>query len=111
MRERLHEVTGVESVGGTNGALVSGATMQASFRIEGRAVEGGAAPPSLGGSTTDPFVNYTLVTPDFFRTLRVPVVRGREFTARDNLQAPPVVVINESMAGGTGRARTRSGSE
>jgi len=98
VRERLRSVPGVESVGGTNGALVSGATMQASFRIEGRPVEGGDAPAVLGGTTTDPFVNYTLVTPDFFKTLRVPVVRGREFTARDTLQAPPVVIINEAMA-------------
>jgi putative ABC transport system permease protein len=73
--------------------------MQASFRIEGRPTEGGANAPSVvGATTTDPSVNYTLVTPDFFKTLRVPVVRGREFTARDNLQAPPVVIINEAMA-------------
>jgi len=43
-------------------------------------------------------VNYSLVTPDFFKTIRVPVVRGREFTARDTREAPPVVIINEAMA-------------
>ena len=99
LRDRLRQVPGVESVGGTNAALVSGATMQASFRIEGRPVEGGADPlATIAATTTDPFVNYTLVTPDFFKTIRVPVVRGREFNARDNLEAPPVVIINEAMA-------------
>ena len=88
LRDRLREIPGVESVGGTNGALVSGATMQASFRIEGRPVEGGAGPAaSFAARTTDPFVNYALVTPDFFKTIRVPVVRGREFTARDTLDS------------------------
>ena len=99
LRDRLRQIPGVESVGGTNAGLVSGATMQASFRIEGRPMEGGADPAaSFAARTTDPFVNYSLVTPDFFKTIRVPVVRGREFTARDTREAPPVVIINEAMA-------------
>lgn len=99
VRERLQEIPGVESVGGTNALLVSGASLQAPFRIEGRPMEGGGAGPVAGfaARTTDPFVNYALVTPDFFKTLRVPVIRGREFTERDNRDAPPVAVINESM--------------
>ena len=99
LRDRLRQIPGVESVGGTNAGLVSGATMQASFRIEGRSMEGGADPAaSFAARTSDPFVNYSLVTPDFFKTIRVPVVRGREFTARDTREAPPVVIINEAMA-------------
>ena len=99
LRDRLRQIPGVESVGGTNAGLVSGATLQASFRIEGRPMEGGADPAaSFAARTTDPFVNYSLVTPDFFKTIRVPVVRGREFTARDTREAPPVVIINEAMA-------------
>ena len=99
LRDRLRQIPGVESVGGTNAGLVSGATLQASFRIEGRPMEGGADPAaSFAARTTDPFVNYSLVTPDFFNTIRVPVVRGREFTARDTREAPPVVIINEAMA-------------
>jgi putative ABC transport system permease protein len=39
------------------------------------------------------------VTPDYFRTMRIPVRRGRVFTASDNsLGAPPVVIANESFA-------------
>ncbi|MGH9630723.1 MAG: ADOP family duplicated permease, partial [Bryobacteraceae bacterium] len=39
------------------------------------------------------------ITPGYFRTLGIPVRRGREFTARDNIAgAPPVVIINESFA-------------
>ena len=100
VRERLREIPGVESVAGTNAPLVSGATMQAPFRIEGRPMEGGGPGPVAGfaARTTDPFVNYSLVTPDFFKTIRVPVTRGREFTARDNHDAPSVAIINEAMA-------------
>jgi putative ABC transport system permease protein len=95
VRDRLREIPGVESVGGTNSTIVAGATMQASFRIEGRPTEGGAVGTA---GTTDPFANYSLVTADFFKTLRVPVIRGREFTARDTRDTTPVAVINEALS-------------
>jgi putative ABC transport system permease protein len=99
LRDRLRQIPGVESAAGTNGGLVSGASIQAPFRIEGRPVAGGAGPVAgFAARTSDPFVNYALVTPDFFKTLRVPIVQGREFDVRDTLTSPPVVVINESMA-------------
>jgi putative ABC transport system permease protein len=39
-----------------------------------------------------------LVGPDFFRTLRIPLRRGRLFTSQDGGQAPPVAIISESLA-------------
>lgn len=39
-----------------------------------------------------------LVTPEFFRTLRIPLTQGRLLTAADKQGATPVVVISESMA-------------
>jgi putative ABC transport system permease protein len=38
------------------------------------------------------------VSPDYFSTLGIRIVRGRGFTARDDERAPSVVVINETMA-------------
>jgi putative ABC transport system permease protein len=38
------------------------------------------------------------INPEYFRTLEIRLLRGREFTARDTLSAPPVLIINESMA-------------
>ena len=38
------------------------------------------------------------VTPGYFRTLRIPLERGREFTAHDITGAVPVAIISESMA-------------
>lgn len=35
---------------------------------------------------------------DFFKTLRVPLLRGRQFNERDNISAPPVAIITESFA-------------
>ncbi|HEY1304645.1 MAG TPA: ABC transporter permease [Vicinamibacterales bacterium] len=99
VRDRLQQVPGVESVAGTNVEIVAGAVLQAPFRIEGRPIEGGVAPiAGLAIRTTEPFVNYSLVTSGFFKTIRVPVKQGREFTSRDTRESAPVAIINESMA-------------
>jgi predicted permease len=42
---------------------------------------------------------YTnIIVPGYFDTLRIPLVRGRDFTASDREGQPQVVVINEAMA-------------
>ena len=38
------------------------------------------------------------VSPNYFETLGVPVLRGRAFTTEDNSESPMVVVVNETMA-------------
>ncbi|MGH9850216.1 MAG: FtsX-like permease family protein, partial [Blastocatellia bacterium] len=35
---------------------------------------------------------------DYFRTLAIPLLKGRDFTPRDDLNAPPVLIINETLA-------------
>jgi putative ABC transport system permease protein len=38
------------------------------------------------------------ITPDYFRVLQIPLREGRFFDRRDSAEAPPVVIINETMA-------------
>ncbi len=45
-----------------------------------------------------PIVNYNLVSPEFFDTLGISVVRGRSFTAQETTAAARVAVVNESLA-------------
>ena len=42
--------------------------------------------------------HYQRVSPDYFRTLGIPVVKGRAFTAQDNSSVLPVLIINETVA-------------
>jgi predicted permease len=41
---------------------------------------------------------YNVVSPDYFRTLRISLLAGRDFDRRDDLSAPRVAIINETMA-------------
>ncbi len=60
-----------------------------SFDIQGRP----PVPPGEGKST-----NYYAVTTDYFKAMGISLLRGRLFTEQDNGKAPPVAIINETMA-------------
>lgn len=51
--------------------------------------------PSAGASA--PLVDHNVVSPDYFRTLRIPLIRGREFNPQDDEGAPGVVIVNEAL--------------
>ncbi len=44
------------------------------------------------------FVQYRTVTPDYFDTLRIPLLQGRTFTDDDLARAQPVAIISEALA-------------
>jgi predicted permease len=44
------------------------------------------------------FAGWTFVSPGYFEVFRIPLIRGRTFTDRDNGRAPPVIIINEALA-------------
>jgi hypothetical protein len=59
------------------------------FSIEGAPWESGKAMP---------FVLYASVSDDYFRTVGIPLRRGRTFAPTERKDTPPAVVISESMA-------------
>jgi putative ABC transport system permease protein len=88
VEERLRRVPGVELVGSINELpLFKGPTF--SFRVEGR--------PPLPIDRW-PAANYRNASPDYFRALSIPIVRGRAFESGDHAAAPLVVVINQAVA-------------
>src|SRR5258706_11468096 len=46
----------------------------------------------------EPVAAYQTITPDYLRAMRVALLRGRAFTARDDERAPRVAIINETFA-------------
>ncbi len=45
-----------------------------------------------------PFASFNQVSPDYFRTMGIQILNGREFTTQDMRNGQPVIVINEAMA-------------
>ncbi len=67
-----------------------------------RIVPGLETPVEVEGHVRGPaeasLVLYNVVSRDYFDCLRIGVVRGREFTARDDERSTPVAVVNETFA-------------
>src|ERR1700720_4724386 len=68
------------------------------------AVDGYQAPPE-----EQPIVEYNEVGPDYFTTLGIPLVTGRQFTRADNEKTALVAVVNETMAAQYWRGRNPIG--
>jgi putative ABC transport system permease protein len=45
-----------------------------------------------------PIIDIEAISPEWFKTMRVPMRGGRTFTSADNASAPPVAIVNESFA-------------
>jgi predicted permease len=59
-------------------------------------VPGGAAPPP--GGQWSPQIEWNIVEPGYFATLRTPLLRGRDFDDRDRDGAQDAVIVNETAA-------------
>jgi putative ABC transport system permease protein len=86
---RVDELPGVESAGIISFLPLSFSGMNFSFSIEGR-----PAPNDM----ELPLAVYRVVSPDYFRTMGIPLQRGRFFDSRDVADAPPVIVVNRRLA-------------
>jgi putative ABC transport system permease protein len=87
--QEVQSLPGVESAGCVT-SLPSGWNWNwTEYTAEGR-------PPT--SASERPSAISQIVTPDFFRTLRVPLLQGRLLTAADKQGALPIVVISERMA-------------
>ena len=88
--DQLHAVPGVQAVAGVMGLPAGPYGSNGAYQIEGQA---------LPASWNDlPQSNWTLSSPDYFSTMGIPIVRGRDFSRRDTYESPFVAIISQSMA-------------
>ncbi|MFZ1220632.1 MAG: ABC transporter permease [Chthoniobacterales bacterium] len=87
--ERLAHLPGVQSVGGVHLLPMGDSNWDPALRIEDRPLPPGASAES---------VNWRLVTADYFRTMSIPLLKGRAFTEADNENSERVALINETLA-------------
>lgn len=87
--EQLKKLPGVQSASAVNHLPLAGDTWGMSIAIEGHPL------PSPGETNR---AVYRVSLPDYFRTMGMSLHRGRDFNDRDVMDAPGVVIINETAA-------------
>ncbi|HEX8764396.1 MAG TPA: ABC transporter permease [Candidatus Acidoferrum sp.] len=86
--ERMRQMPGVESVGVARSLPMEGADSD-QFRIEG---------PSPHAKPREDDIYFVPVSPDYFSTLKVPMLAGRAFRETDTQEGSPVAIINQTFA-------------
>jgi putative ABC transport system permease protein len=89
MLRRVQSLPGVETAALTSILPLSGTNSDSSFAIEGR---------DPAQEKVYPDEEIRSVTADYFKVLRVPLVRGRFFDARETADAPLALIINQAFA-------------
>jgi putative ABC transport system permease protein len=85
--EQTRELPGVESAGIINNLPLGGVDINGFFWIEGDPAQ---KPTHDSG--------FRVVSPDYFRTMNIPLIKGRLFTEQDNETSTPVGIISQSVA-------------
>jgi putative ABC transport system permease protein len=86
---RVNALPGVESAAAISHLPLAGSNSSDDFLIEG-------LPEPPPGQEFEG--RYRVCTPDYFRTMGISVVKGRAFTDQDKAGAPPVIIVNETLA-------------
>jgi putative ABC transport system permease protein len=84
--ERLREIPGVADASAAC-CIPLETTWQMPVIVQGRPLTG----------WFHAFAGYTFVSPGYFDSLKIPLLRGRGFTERDRAGAPPVVIVNQVL--------------
>ena len=85
---RVESLPGVQAVGTISQLPMSGQQEDTRFTIEGKPA----------GPDEQSYANSRVASPDYFRALGIPLLKGRYFTDADSMTAPQVVIISDSFA-------------
>ncbi|MGA8269553.1 MAG: ABC transporter permease [Candidatus Acidiferrales bacterium] len=88
LSERMRALPAVESASTGVPLPFSDAVIRTTYQIEGRPVP----------KSEEPHVHFRAVNVDYFRTMEIPLLKGRAFASTDNATTPNVIVINQALA-------------
>jgi macrolide transport system ATP-binding/permease protein len=88
MLERVRHLPGVQGATLTRVIPISGGGQRRGINLEGYQPR----------ENEDTELNTNVVGPDFFSTMGIPLVQGREFSAQDREGSPGVVIVNEELS-------------
>jgi putative ABC transport system permease protein len=87
-QRRIAALPGIQAAGFTTILPLAGTNSDWSFEIQDA--------PS-GANSPSPDEEKRQVSPDYFRALETPLIKGRFFTDADNADAPPVIIVNQAF--------------
>lgn len=93
--EKVQNQPGVVSAAMSNNfplnplGIANGGPFNSNFLIEGRATADNELAPQA---------DFRLISADYFKTLRIPIMDGRDFAESDKQDAPAVAIINQALA-------------
>jgi len=88
--DQLQQVAGVQGATAMSGLPPRRAVNANDTRFEGYVAKPGIPPQNVD------YYNY--VMPNYFSTMRIPLVEGRSFGPMDGAKSPPVVIVNQTLA-------------
>jgi predicted permease len=90
MVESIRAVPGVQDAAVSIGLPLEGPNFGMPFTIAGQ--------PDFADPSQRPGAGFDMVTPDYFKTYSIPVLRGRAFSQQDNAAAVHVAMVNKKFA-------------
>jgi putative ABC transport system permease protein len=90
LARELSTIPGIARISAVSHLPLSGANASRGFSIEGRTPPG----PNEAGTSA----SYRLICPEYFATMAISLVAGREFNAQDVRGGPQVVILNRAAA-------------
>jgi predicted permease len=89
LKDHVRALPGVQSATLAYSIPMGNYSEGAGVTIDGHPTPAGEQPP---------VIMFNVVDPDYFRTLKIPLLGGRGFVAGDNENAPQVAIVNKNMA-------------
>jgi len=86
---KIEALPGITSAAASTGMPIAGTNFGMPFNIVGQPV---------ADLSTRPGAGFSMVTPEYFRTFGITMLKGREFTEQDVAGSVPVAVVNETFA-------------
>ena len=96
--QRIQAAPGVELAAAISRLPLTSGNSSRSFNIEGR---------SGNNAETGSSADYRVISPDYFRAMGIPVLKGRAFTERDNAEAAGTSLLTSQPRGATGLMKTQ----
>jgi len=96
--DRVRAIPGVLSAAAVSRPPLSSGGIQMPFLIEGKPAPPPSAAADGGSQEQGQTANYFSISPNFFATMKIPILKGRDFKAQDTASSTLVIIITQTMA-------------